>query len=109
MCRNKLKGLIQCSYIYPVKVNVEWVDLTNCLMCFAKRDMLETRMKKTKEREGKEKQERGEEEEESDDALIRKQLIDDENHQMEAEKRERVEEWLQGIFESRRGVGGSQR
>ncbi|RGP80306.1 hypothetical protein FLONG3_1607 [Fusarium longipes] len=129
MCRNKRKGMTPCTYIYPVKVNVEWVDLTHCLMCTAKKDILETMEKEAKEREYKDKQleedakhqeaklassSEPEEEkqpsgEESDDALIWKQLINDENHQMEVEKRGRMDEWLQGLAESRRGGEGSRR
>ncbi|GKU07246.1 hypothetical protein FLAG1_10601 [Fusarium langsethiae] len=97
-CKNKIRGLPYCSQILPVNMgNVEWVDMSHCLPCTAKRDMLDSRIQATIDQEAKEKLEQPEEKSDSDDELIMKQLIADVNGLMNQEKRGRVNNWLEEL------------
>ncbi|KAL4728283.1 hypothetical protein ACLX1H_005025 [Fusarium chlamydosporum] len=102
MCSGKRKGRNVCTYIYPVKVNVQWLDWDNCLVCTAKKDLMMTLMQEIQDREEQQRKEQEakeqqQDEEDSEDELIRKQLVNDEEQQMHAEKHGRIEEWLEGL------------
>ncbi|KAH6979030.1 hypothetical protein EDB82DRAFT_558628 [Fusarium venenatum] len=95
-CKNKNRGLPYCSIIYPVNMNIDWVDWTHCLPCTIKRGMLDDRIQATIDQEAKEMAEQPPPKTESDDTLIMKQLIDDIDNRVNMEKHGRVENWLDG-------------
>ncbi|KAI6755462.1 hypothetical protein HG531_004568 [Fusarium graminearum] len=94
-CKNKIHGRINCSIIYPVNMNVEWVDMTHCLVCYAKRDMLNTRMQATVDADAQEAIDNPTKSD-STDIMIGNQLQNDIDSVIEMEKPERIANWLQG-------------
>ncbi|EKJ71767.1 hypothetical protein NXS19_012770 [Fusarium pseudograminearum] len=94
-CKNKIHGRINCSIIYPVNMNVEWVDYTHCLPCYAKRDMLDTRMQATIDADAQEAIDNPHKSD-STSTMIGNQLQNDIDSVVEMEKPERIANWLEG-------------